>query len=138
MNQWVVMDTTMKVLFTLLCVLSLWTLIFIYVRFQVNYTVMQKIRVTSTIQQQQPQQQPQQHYVNYKRYHVMLGPDTDESRSEYLDLLIVVPSSYNNDAAERRSIIRRTWANRFYPQFRTRHVFVMGKWIVLTTGVCDG
>ena len=66
--------------------------------------------------------------VNYRQYHVMLGPHPDKSRSEYLDLLIVVTSSYNHDAAERRSVIRRTWANgSFYPQFRTRHVFVMGK-----------
>ena len=128
MNQWVVMDTTMKVVFTLLCVLSLWTLVFIYVRFQINYTVMQKIRVIPTVQQQQ--QQHQQHYLHYAQYHVMLGPHSDVSRSKYLDLLIVVPSSYNHDAAERRSVIRRTWANRsFYPQFNTRHVFVMGKWI---------
>ena len=69
--------------------------------------------------------------VNYRQYHVILGPHPDESRSEYLDLLIVVPSSYNHDAAERRSVIRRTWANAsLYPQFRTRHVFVMGEWIM--------
>ena len=129
------MDTTMKVVFTLLCVLSSWTLVFIYVRFDVNCTLMQKISVISTIQQQQQQQQPQQHYVNYKRYHVMLGPHTDESSSEYVDLLIVVPSSYNRDAAERRSVIRKTWANAsFYPQFNTRHVFVMGK--CLTPDMC--
>ena len=67
--------------------------------------------------------------VNYKQYHVILGPRSEESRSEYLDLLIVVPSGYNRDAAHRRSVIRRTWANRsFYPQYKTRHVFVMGKY----------
>ena len=69
--------------------------------------------------------------VNYRQYHVILGPHPDESRSEYLDLLIVVPSSYNHDAAEKRSVIRKTWANAsFYPQFNTRHVFVMGKWVL--------
>ena len=110
----------MKVVFTLLCVLSLWTLVFIYIRFQVNYTLLQKLRVLPTARQQQ-------HYVNYIQYHVILGPHPDESRSEYLDLLIVVPSGYNRDAAERRSVIRRTWENRsFYPQFSTRCVFVMG------------
>ena len=68
--------------------------------------------------------------INYPQYHVILGPHPDESRSEYLDLLIVVPSGYNRDATERRSVIRRTWANRsFYPQFKTRCVFVMGKWM---------
>ena len=122
MNQLVATDMTMKAVFTMLCALSLWTVIFIYVKFQVNYVVLQKLHVISATQGQD--------YADYKQYHVILGPHSDESRSEYLDLLIVVPSGYNRDAAQRRFVIRRTWANgTFYPQYKIKHVLVMGMYM---------
>ena len=66
--------------------------------------------------------------IDYMQYHVILGPQLEQSRSEDLDLLIVVSSSYNADSAHRRDVIRRTWANKsFYSQFKTKNFFVLGK-----------
>ena len=79
--------------------------------------------------------------VDYTQYHVIIEPQLQQSPlvedgtgtgSNDLDLLIVVPSSYRRDAAERRAVIRRTWANRAHllPEFNTKHVFVMGEFII--------
>ena len=64
--------------------------------------------------------------VNYKQYHAILSP-INVSKTE-LDLLILVPTDYSVGAADRRRVIRKTWANKTYiSPLKKHHVFVLGK-----------
>ena len=64
--------------------------------------------------------------VNYKQFYSILSP-TNELNLE-LDLVILIPTHYSIDAADRRRVIRKTWANKTYTSpLKVQHVFVLGK-----------
>ena len=66
--------------------------------------------------------------VNYKEFHAILSP-TNELNLE-LDLVVMVPTHYSVDAADRRRVIRNTWANKTYTSpLKVQHVFVLGKFM---------
>ena len=64
--------------------------------------------------------------VNYKQYNAILSP-VNVSKTE-LDMIILVPSHYSVDAADRRKVIRKTCANKTYMYpLKMQHVFVLGR-----------
>ena len=64
--------------------------------------------------------------VNYKQFHAILSP-INQLKLE-LDLVVLVPTHYTIDAAGRRRVIRKTWANKTYTSpLKVQHVFVLGK-----------
>ena len=66
--------------------------------------------------------------VNYKQYHAILSP-INVSKTE-LDLVILVPTDYSVGAADRRRVIRKTWANKTHNlPLKVQHVFIFGKFI---------
>ena len=68
--------------------------------------------------------------VNYKQFHAILFP-VNESKAE-VDLVILVPTRCRLDAAERRMVIRKTWANKTHTSpLKVQHVFLLGKLILL-------
>ena len=67
--------------------------------------------------------------VNHKQYRALISP-LNESIKE-LDLVVLVPTHYSVDAAERRRVIRKTWANKTYTSpLKVQHVFVLGNLIL--------
>ena len=69
--------------------------------------------------------------VNYKEYHAILSP-INVSKTE-LDLVILVPTEYSVGAADRRRVIRKTWANKTHNlPLKVQHVFVLGKFIFVS------
>ena len=72
------------------------------------------------------------YYANHKQYHVILSP-TNHLNTD-LDLIILVPTHYSKDAAGRRRVIRKTWANKTYTcPLKVQHVFVLGKFTLFET-----
>ena len=68
--------------------------------------------------------------VNYKQYHAILSP-INKFKTE-LDLVILVPTHCSVEAADRRRMIRKTWANKTYTSpLRVQHIFVLGMFIDL-------
>ena len=66
--------------------------------------------------------------VNYKQCHATLSP-INVSNTQ-LDLVILVPTDYSVGAADRRRVIRKTWANKTYIlPLKVQHVFIFGKFI---------
>ena len=64
--------------------------------------------------------------VNYKQFHAILSPVNHLNTD--LDLIILVPTHYSKDAADRRRVIRKTWANKTYTSpLKVQHVFLLGK-----------
>ena len=64
--------------------------------------------------------------VNYKHFHAILSPG-NESKTD-VDLVILVPTRCRLDAAERRMMIRKTWANKTHTSpLKVQHVFVLGR-----------
>ena len=70
--------------------------------------------------------------VNYKQFHVILFPINQLNKE--LDLVVLVPTHYTIDAADRRRVIRKTWANTTYTSpLKVQHVFVLGKFTLFET-----
>ena len=61
--------------------------------------------------------------IDYRKYNTLLSPDS------VYDIVLLITSSHRKDAAQRRQILRSTWANNsFYlPSLRVDHVFILGE-----------
>ena len=60
--------------------------------------------------------------IDYRRYKTLVSPDRT------YDIVLLITSSHRKDAAERRQILRSTWANNsYYLPLQVQHVFVLGE-----------
>ena len=61
------------------------------------------------------------HCIDYRQYKTLVSPEIT------YDIVLLITSSHRKDAAERRQVIRSTWANNsYYLPLQVQHVFVLG------------
>ena len=63
--------------------------------------------------------------INHRIYRPVISPE------QKYDIVLLITSSHRKDAAERRQVIRSTWANdSHYLPKRVQHYFMLGKFNV--------
>ena len=71
------------------------------------------------------------HCIDYRQYKTLVSPEIT------YDIVLLITSSHRKDAAERRQVIRSTWANNsYYLPLQVQHVFVLGEFICITFISC--
>ena len=106
---------------------TIWMIIFIYGGFHWNQrsknSMSPKVSDTKVSDESTRIQSECKYCIDYGQYETIISPE------KVYDIVLLITSSHRKDAAERREILRSTWANNsFYlPALRVAHVFILGK-----------